>query len=136
MYGNTNGGLATDANQAALAARHEETMAQLSRTVSQAEDLLRDATNEEPQALARVYAVSDRLILASAQLAIAREYGFESGPNSSARSSAARSSTAAIWTDSLYFARRRPSVGRQPHGQRDRPQARRQPPHLHRDDRL
>lgn len=46
----------------------------------QAKDLLRDATNEEPQALARIHAVSDRLILASAQLAIAREYGFESWP--------------------------------------------------------
>ena len=46
----------------------------------QAKDLLRDGTNEEPQALARIHAVSDRLILASAQLAIAREYGFESWP--------------------------------------------------------
>ena len=46
----------------------------------QAKDLLRDATNDEPQALARIHAVSDRLILASAQLAIAREYGFESWP--------------------------------------------------------
>jgi ankyrin repeat protein len=46
----------------------------------QAKDLLRDATRGEPTALARVHAVSDRLILASAQLAIAREYGFESWP--------------------------------------------------------
>ena len=51
MYGNTNGGLATDANQAALAARHEETMAQLSRTVSQAEDLLRALGDESGQAI-------------------------------------------------------------------------------------
>lgn len=51
MYGNTNGGLATDANQAALAARHEETMAQLNRTVSQAEDLLRALGDESSQAI-------------------------------------------------------------------------------------
>jgi uncharacterized protein len=44
----------------------------------QAKDLLRDATHGDPNALARIQAVSDRLILASAQLAIAREYGFES----------------------------------------------------------
>jgi ankyrin repeat protein len=44
----------------------------------QAKDLLRDATQGDPNALARIHAVSDRLILASAQLAIAREYGFES----------------------------------------------------------
>ena len=46
----------------------------------QAKDLLRDAARGEPGALARIQAVSDRLILASAQLAIAREYGFESWP--------------------------------------------------------
>jgi len=51
MYGNTNGGLATDSTQAALAARHEETMAQLSRTVSQAEDLLRALGDESGQAI-------------------------------------------------------------------------------------
>jgi ankyrin repeat protein len=46
----------------------------------QAKDLLREATRGEPAALARIHAVSDRLILASAQLAIAREYGFDSWP--------------------------------------------------------
>lgn len=46
----------------------------------QAKDLLRDATAGDPDALARIRAVSDRLILASAQLAVAREYGFESWP--------------------------------------------------------
>jgi ankyrin repeat protein len=46
----------------------------------QAKDLLREATRGEAEALARVHAVSDLLILASAQLAIAREYGFESWP--------------------------------------------------------
>lgn len=46
----------------------------------QAKDLLRDATRGEAEALARIHAVSDRLILASAQLAIARAYGFESWP--------------------------------------------------------
>lgn len=46
----------------------------------QAKDLLRDATRGEPEALARIHAVSERLILASAQLAIARELGFESWP--------------------------------------------------------
>src|SRR5690348_13337443 len=46
----------------------------------QAKDLLRDATRGEPSALARIHAVSTRLILTSAQLAIAREYGFDSWP--------------------------------------------------------
>jgi uncharacterized protein len=46
----------------------------------QAKDLLRAATRGEAEALARIHALSDRLILASAQLAIAREYGFESWP--------------------------------------------------------
>ena len=46
----------------------------------QAKDLLREATRRLAEALARIHAVSDRLILASAQLAIAREYGFESWP--------------------------------------------------------
>ena len=46
----------------------------------QAKDLLRHATRGEAEALARIHAVSDRLILASAQLATAREYGFESWP--------------------------------------------------------
>src|SRR5215211_371597 len=52
MYGNTNGGLASDAgNTAGLSARHQETMAQLSRTVSQAEDLLRALGDESGQAI-------------------------------------------------------------------------------------
>ena len=51
MYGNTNGGLASDATSAGLSARHEETMAQLSRTVAQAEDLLRALGDESGQAI-------------------------------------------------------------------------------------
>ena len=43
-----------------------------------ARDLLRDARGGDVDALARVRAVSDRLVLASAQLAIAREHGFAS----------------------------------------------------------
>lgn len=50
MYGNTNAGLATD-NTSGLASRHEETMAQLNRTVSQAEDLLRALGNESGEAI-------------------------------------------------------------------------------------
>jgi ankyrin repeat protein len=44
----------------------------------QAKDLLRAATRGEPAAIARLRAVSDRLALHSAQLAVAREYGFTS----------------------------------------------------------
>ncbi|MCC8249172.1 ankyrin repeat domain-containing protein [Saccharothrix luteola] len=44
----------------------------------QARDLLRDARRGGVDALARIRAVSDRLVLASAQLAIAREHGFAS----------------------------------------------------------
>jgi len=51
MYGNTNAGLATDTTSAGLASRHEETMAQLNRTVSQAEDLLRALGNESGEAI-------------------------------------------------------------------------------------
>jgi ankyrin repeat protein len=46
----------------------------------QAKDLLRNANHGDANALARIQAVSDRLILSSAQLAVAREYGFESWP--------------------------------------------------------
>jgi uncharacterized protein len=46
----------------------------------QAKDLLRQANRGEAEALARIHAVSVRLILASAQLAIAREHGLESWP--------------------------------------------------------
>jgi len=51
MYGNTNGGLASETDKAGISARHEETMAQLSRTVSQAEDLLRALGDEGGQAI-------------------------------------------------------------------------------------
>ena len=52
MYGNTNGGLASDnTGSSNLSSRHEETMAQLSRTVSQAEDLLRALGDESGQAI-------------------------------------------------------------------------------------
>jgi ElaB/YqjD/DUF883 family membrane-anchored ribosome-binding protein len=51
MYGNTNAGLVTDTTSAGLASRHEETMAQLNRTVSQAEDLLRALGNESGEAI-------------------------------------------------------------------------------------
>jgi ankyrin repeat protein len=46
----------------------------------QAKDLLRDANDGDASALARIHAVSDRLILASAQLVVAREHGFDSWP--------------------------------------------------------
>jgi ankyrin repeat protein len=46
----------------------------------QAKDLLSAAKAGDPDAIARVRAVSDRLQLASAQLALAREYGFASWP--------------------------------------------------------
>ena len=44
----------------------------------QARDLLAAATRDVPDALARIRAVSDRIILAPAQLAGARSYGFPS----------------------------------------------------------
>jgi hypothetical protein len=44
----------------------------------QAKDLLHAARRGDPDALARIHAVSARLALSSAQLAIAREYGFAS----------------------------------------------------------
>jgi hypothetical protein len=46
----------------------------------QARELLRAATDGEPQARARMRAVSERLTLSAAQLAVAREYGFASWP--------------------------------------------------------
>jgi hypothetical protein len=46
----------------------------------QARELLRSAANGEPAALARLRAVSDRVALSAAQLAVAREYGFWSWP--------------------------------------------------------
>ncbi len=44
----------------------------------QAKDLLRAAQRGDPNASARIRAVSGRIILSSAQLALAREYGFAS----------------------------------------------------------
>lgn len=44
----------------------------------QAKDLLRAAQHGDTDAVARLHAVSERLILDSAQLAVAREYGFAS----------------------------------------------------------
>ena len=44
----------------------------------QAKDMLHAAQRGDPGAISRIRAVSDRLILSSAQLAIAREYGFAS----------------------------------------------------------
>jgi hypothetical protein len=46
----------------------------------QARELLRAAAAEEPEALMRLRAVSERPTLATAQLAIAREHGFRSWP--------------------------------------------------------
>jgi hypothetical protein len=46
----------------------------------QARELLRAAAQGEPDALVRLHAVSDRVVLSAAQLAVAREYGFRSWP--------------------------------------------------------
>jgi hypothetical protein len=46
----------------------------------QARELLRAATHDEPGAVARLRAVSDRVTLSAAQLALAREYGYRSWP--------------------------------------------------------
>jgi ankyrin repeat protein len=46
----------------------------------QARELLRAAQAGDADAVARIHAVSDRLTLAAAQLALAREYGFASWP--------------------------------------------------------
>ena len=46
----------------------------------QARELLRAAAGGEPDALARLRAVSERVTLSAAQLAVAREYGFPSWP--------------------------------------------------------
>jgi ankyrin repeat protein len=50
----------------------------LQQSRHQAKDLLRAAKSGDAAALARIRAVSDRLLLTSAQLALAREYGFPS----------------------------------------------------------
>lgn len=52
-------------------------LAQLRR---QAKDLHQAAASGNPEAVARIHAVSDRIRLSSAQLALAREYGFASWP--------------------------------------------------------
>ena len=46
----------------------------------QAKDLLRAARRGDESAVARIRAVSERLTLSAAQLALAREYGFASWP--------------------------------------------------------
>src|SRR5262249_41971156 len=46
----------------------------------QARELLRAAQRGDPEATARIRAVSEQIILSSAQLALAREYGFASWP--------------------------------------------------------
>src|SRR5580704_10808873 len=46
----------------------------------QARELLRAAADGEPSALTRMRAVSERVSLSAAQLAVAREYGFASWP--------------------------------------------------------
>ena len=56
-----------------------------------ARNLLRDAQAGDGTAIGRIRAVSDALTLASAQLTVAREYGFASwGPRSRPRSPPAR----------------------------------------------
>jgi len=52
--------------------------AHLDQLRHQAKELLRAAQGGDPPAAARIHAVSDRAVLASAQLAVAREYGFAS----------------------------------------------------------
>jgi ankyrin repeat protein len=52
--------------------------ADLDQLRSRAKDLLRAARRGDAEATARLHAVSDRLVLSSAQLALAREYGFTS----------------------------------------------------------
>src|ERR1700689_1506805 len=51
----------------------------------QARELLRAAAQGESDALARLHAVSDRVVLSAAQLAVAREYGFWGVPRRKAR---------------------------------------------------
>jgi hypothetical protein len=58
----------------------------------QARELLRSATDGQPAARARLRAVSGRLTLSAAQLALAREYGFSSWPALRAEAERRRSS--------------------------------------------
>jgi hypothetical protein len=46
----------------------------------QARELLRAAADGQPSALTRIRAISERVSLSAAQLAVAREYGFASWP--------------------------------------------------------
>ncbi len=59
----------------------------------QARELLRAAAAGEPEALARLRAVSERPTLAAAQLAIAREHGFRSWPALRSEAESRRQST-------------------------------------------
>jgi hypothetical protein len=69
----------------------------------QARELLRAAIDGQPQALARLRAVSERLTLSAAQLAVAREHGFASWPRLRAeaehRRRLAQPATAAAFPD-------------------------------------
>jgi hypothetical protein len=64
----------------------------------QARELLRAAARGESSAVARLGAVSDRLILSAAQLAVAREYGFPSWPAMKAVAERRRSAVLAAGT--------------------------------------
>jgi hypothetical protein len=61
----------------------------------EAKDVLHAAQRGNPAAVARINAVPDRLILSSAQLALAREYGFASWAKLKLEVERATSSTAA-----------------------------------------
>lgn len=54
--------------------------ADLTQLRHQAKDLLRAANGGDADAATRIRAVSEQMILASAQLAVARDYGFDSWP--------------------------------------------------------
>jgi hypothetical protein len=62
----------------------------------QARELLRAATNGEAHAIARLGAVSDRVTLSAAQLAVAREYGYRSWPALKAEVEGRLSTSAAV----------------------------------------
>lgn len=57
---------------------HLPVRADLDQLRLRAKELLRAARFGDPEATARLRAVSDRLVLSSAQLALVREYGFAS----------------------------------------------------------
>jgi len=77
----------------------------------QARDLLRAATAGDPAAVGRIRAVSSRMTLASAQLAVAREYGFTSWPRLKAAVEA-RASDLARQADAFLQASIRDWTGR------------------------